>query len=138
MLELLQHSIHQRKTVPFSHIDVDYIKERFETLIKKDLSALDKVYESLRKSLDKHKEHMFKFLEREDVPHHNNGSERVARPLKVKQKVSGMFKSENGADAFCQLYSIVDTAKKHQLDPFLALIAVAQNVTTKVDDVQDY
>jgi hypothetical protein len=39
-----------------------------------------------------------------------------------------MFKSENGGDTFAQLYSIVDTARKHGQDPFLALIAVAQNV----------
>lgn len=62
------------------------------------------------------------------MPHHNNDSERAVRPLKVKQKMSGMFKSDQGANAFCQLYSIVDTAKKNQMDPFLALTAVAENI----------
>ncbi|MDR0574435.1 MAG: IS66 family transposase, partial [Tannerella sp.] len=57
-----------------------------------------------------------------------NASERCIRPLKVKQKVSGMFKSDDGADAFCQLHSIVHTAGKNNQDPFLALIAVAHNV----------
>jgi transposase len=131
MLELLRDSIHTRKTVPFGEIEAGNIKERFEVLLKSDLSALDKKFESLRKSLDKHKEHLFKFLNHPHVPYDNNASESKIRPLKVKQKVSGMFKSDNGADAFTQLYSIVDTAKKHNQDPFLALIAVAQNVCNK-------
>jgi transposase/regulator of replication initiation timing len=128
MLELLRDSIHQRKTVPFGEIDIGAIKDRFNRLINEDLSDLDKKYESLRKSLEKHREHIFQFLEYEDVPYDNNGSERTIRPLKVKQKVSGMFKADDNANAFCQLHSIADTAKKNNQDPFLAFIAVAENV----------
>jgi transposase len=128
MLDLFRDSIHQRKTVPFAEINTDGIKDRFNRLIKEDLTALDKKYESLRKSLEKHKEHVFQFLEQEDVPYDNNGSERSIRPLKVKQKVSGMFKADNNADAFCQLHSIADTARKNNQDPFLAFVAVAHNV----------
>ena len=104
------------------------IKKRFDLLIKQNLSSLDKKFETLHKSLEKHSEHIFKFLEFDYVPYENNASERCCRVLKVKQKVSGMFKSENGAKAFCQLYSIVDTERKHKQDSFLALIAVAQNI----------
>ena len=128
MLDLLRDSIHQRKSVPLGEIDVGKIKERFNRLIREDLNALDKQYESLRKSLEKHKEHIFQFLEHENVPYDNNASERSIRPLKVKQKVSGMFKNNDNADAFCQLHSIADTAKKNNQDIFLALIAVAENV----------
>ena len=128
MLELLRKSIHTRKTVSFGEIDVGMIKERFDILLKRDLSNLNPKYESLRKSLEKYKQHVFKFLEREDVPYDNNATESKIRPLKVKQKVSGMFKSDQGADTFAQLYSVVDTAKKHNQDPFLALVAVAKNL----------
>ena len=128
MLELLRDSIHQRKTKNIGEIDIGNIKERFWVLMKQDLSLLDKKFESLRKSLEKHSEHVFKFLEHDDVPYDNNASERSIRPLKVKQKVSGMFKSDNGADAFCQIHSIVDTARKNNQDPFIALIAVAENI----------
>jgi len=86
MLDLLRDSIHQRKSVPFGEIDVGGITDRFNILIKEDLTALDKKYESLRKSLEKHKEHIFQFLEREDVPYDNNGSERSIRPLKSNKK----------------------------------------------------
>jgi transposase-like protein len=128
MLELLRDSIHRRKSVPFGEIDVGDIKDRFNRLINEDLSDLDKKYESLRKSLEKHKEHIFQFLEQENVPYDNNASERSMRPLKVKQKVSGMFKADDNADAFCQLHSIADTARKNNQDPFLAFVAVAENV----------
>jgi transposase/regulator of replication initiation timing len=129
MLELLRDSIHQRKTIPFAELDAGSIKDRFDILLKRDLGSLDKKFESLRKSLEKHKEYMFKFLERADVPYDNNATESKIRPLKVKQKVSGMFKSDNGGNTFTQLYSIVDTARKHNRDPLIALIAVAENVS---------
>ena len=111
MLNLLRDSIHRRKSVPFGEIDTGDIKNRFNVLINRDTVSLDKKCEALRKSLVKHKEHIFQSLEHANVPYDNNASERSIRPLKVKQKVSGMFKSNDNADAFCQLHSIVDTAK---------------------------
>jgi len=128
MLELLRDSIHQSKTIPLKEIDIGNTKEKFHSLLEQDLGKLDKKFLSLQKSLIKHEQNIFMFLEYDQVPYENNASERSVRPLKVKQKVSGMFKSEHGADAFCQLHSILDTARKNQQDPFLAFIAVAQNI----------
>jgi len=128
MLELLRDSIHQRKNHQLAEIDVGKIKKRFRKLMEQDLSTLDKKFQSLQKSLIKHECHLFQFLEHAGVPYDNNASERSIRPLKVKQKVSGMFKSDQGADAFCRLHSIVETAKKNRQDPFLAMIAVAENI----------
>ena len=128
LLDLLRDSMHQKKETPSNEIDVGNIKERFHVLMKQELTQLNKPFQALQKSLIKHNEHLFAFLEHAGVPYDNNSSERTIRPLKVKQKVSGMFKSEHGADAFCQLHSIVDTAKKNKQDPFMALIAVAENI----------
>jgi len=41
-----------------------------------------------------------------EIPSENNASERAVRNLKVKQKVSGMFKSETGADTYRQIHFI--------------------------------
>jgi transposase/regulator of replication initiation timing len=131
MLHLLRESIHLRKSTPFALIDAGDIKKKFNDLIRVNVSSSGEKFETLRKSLEKHKEHLFQFLEHEDVPYDNNASERAIRPLKVKQKVSGMFKSDDNADAFCQLHSIADTAKKNNRDPFLAFIAVAENIMEK-------
>jgi hypothetical protein len=42
-------------------------------------------------------------------------------------KISGMFKTDIGADTFSQIQSIAQTAKKNNQNPFLAILAVANN-----------
>jgi hypothetical protein len=133
LLDLLRDSIHQKKETPLSDMDADGIKEKFNALMEQDLSPLDKQFNEIQKSLIKHSDHLFQFLEHANVPYDNNASERSIRPLKVKQKVSGMFKSDDGANAFCQLHSIVATARKNRQNPFKALIAVAENITSEGD-----
>ena len=67
---------------------------------------------------------MFNFLEDPLIPSDNNASERGIRKLKIKLKNSGTFRSELGADAFLELHSIAETAKKHDLSPYKAIRAL--------------
>lgn len=68
---------------------------------------------TFQKRLIKYRHYIFTFLHREEVPADNNGSERAVRNIKVKQKVSGQFKSDQGADAFAILRSVIDTTVKN-------------------------
>ena len=60
------------------------------------------------------KQIIFKQLHDLEVPPDNNASERAVRNVKVKQKISGQFKS--GQDTFCILRSIIDTLRKRKLN----------------------
>ncbi len=71
---------------------------------------------TFQKSLLKHRDCLLSFLYDLEVPPDNNSSERAIRNVKVKQKVSGQFKT--GQDAFCTLRSVIDTLKKRDLNIF--------------------
>ena len=56
---------------------------------------------------------------------HNNASEQAIWNVKVKQKISGQFKSEEGAQAFAAIRSIIDTAIKSGKGIIHELTAIA-------------
>ena len=85
---------------------------------------------AFHKRMNKYKEYLFNFLYYPDVPANNNGSERAIRNIKVKQKISGQFKSILGALNFAKLRSITDTAIKNGQNVCNALKVIAKlNVT---------
>lgn len=127
MAELIRDAIHKRKAELWTEIDRENIMEKFRCLLETSTEGLHQKTIALLKSLTKFKEYVFKFLFEPDVPYDNNASERAVRVLKVKQKVSGMFKTDIGADTFSQIQSIAQTAIKNHQNPFLAILAVAKN-----------
>ena len=70
-----------------------------------------------------------------DVPYDNNGSEQAIRNVKVKQKVSGSFRSERGSEIFAILRSVIDTTLKKGGNPF-ETIRLAVNLAAAKKEFQ--
>jgi transposase len=58
------------------------------------------------------KDDVLRFLTDPAVPFTNNEAERDGRMMKVRQKISGGFRSQNGASDFAVIRSLIATAKK--------------------------
>jgi transposase len=69
----------------------------------------------------KHKEIIMAFAYDFQIPVTNNISEQAVRMHKVKQKVSGCFRTVAGAGRFARIRSYISTARKQGLSVFQAL-----------------
>lgn len=95
------------------------IEKTCDELLSMEVSS--KRGRQLQRRYIKHRNHLFVFLYRPDVPFTNNDSERDLRNSVIHRKVSGGFRSDWGADAYATVISVIETAKKRDR-PILATL----------------
>ena len=95
-------------------------------LLETNIDETHSKAKTLQKNLWKHQQHIFTFLWYADVPPENSGSERTIRNIKIKQKISGQFKTEKGAKGFAIVQSIIDTVIKSGQNVMEALTLIAK------------
>ncbi len=90
------------------------LENRLDEILKHQLPTDNKEMIAFQNRLIKYREFLFTFLYRPKVPPDNNASERAIRNIKVKQKISGQFKTLEGGFAFAVLRSVIDTTIKNR------------------------
>lgn len=115
-----------RKDHNITKDNVDEVFSSFAELIHEPINLTLKQLTPFRKRMVKYSEFVFNFLLYQNVPPDNNGSERAIRNFKIKLKVSGLFRSFNGAVTFAMLRSVIDTAIKNNGNPLNVTKLIAQ------------
>lgn len=85
---------------------------------------------NLWERLDKHRNSVLLFASNPHVAFTNNRAERDLRMTKVKQKISGCFRTEKYAKAYCRISSYLQTMNNKGVNP---LVAVSWALSGKFD-----
>jgi transposase len=82
---------------------------------------------NLIERFEKHRGSILRYIFEDEVPFTNNQGERDLRMAKVQQKISGTFRTWEGARKFARMRSYISTAKKHAESVYCALFQALHN-----------
>ena len=146
MMELLRHANHIDNGNKASDIEIDYADPQYQQMVGDLRSLYDAILDdgeamfprveasgkqggtkqslafNLINRLREYADDVWRFMEQPDVPFTNNLAEQAVRMPKVKQKISGGFRTTSGADRFCTIRSYLATMQKQGADIFDCLV----------------
>ena len=130
MMDLLRDSVHSRNLGNVGQDVRAKMEKRLDELLSRPPvhtkeNGKDTELDRLKKSIAKHRDHVFTFLTDPAVPPTNNDSEKALRPAKTKLKVSGCFRTETGVENYATVASVIQTAVKNGQNPFEVLRVIA-------------
>lgn len=76
---------------------------------------------NLLERLRDYEDDVLRFMENDIVPFTNNLGENDIRMTKVQQKISGCFRSGEGAELFCRIRSFISSCRKQDINSTIAL-----------------
>ena len=77
----------------------------------------------LFRAMRRHRDDLFRFVTRRDVPYTNNACERALRPSVIFRKVTNCFRAEWGAKVYAAAATVMATGRLHGLTALQALRA---------------
>lgn len=86
-------------------------------------AAWTRKYQALLLRLRRHESSVLAFLYDSRVPFTNNLAEQDLRMMKVQQKISGAFRTLEGARMFARIRAYLSTSRKNQRDVFQDIVA---------------
>lgn len=116
----------------FTEEEIEIMEKEFDNILsraKKENEYILSTYwkekcNTLLNRCIKYKKNMLFYIHDFTVPYDNNFIERALRMIKGKTKVSGGFRSKNGAIRFGKIMSIIKTAKLRKMNPFECIKAI--------------
>lgn len=78
----------------------------------------------LLERLINYKASLLAFMFDSDIPFTNNQAERDIRCVKINMKISGGFRTPQGANAYARIQSVISTLRKQNIDVFSSLCAL--------------
>lgn len=91
-------------------------KTKYQYAKKDELALLNR--------LSKNKQNHLMFVSDFNIPFDNNASERDLRKVKSHTKMSGGFRTEAGIKRYCNLMSVIQTARKRHLNVLYTLTSI--------------
>jgi transposase len=126
---LLHRALELKKTLPVEDYSKNIhqrsiLEEQVDQMLAQTTDSQHKKMIAFKERIEKYRNYLFQFLYHPEVPPDNNASERAIRTYKGKQKVSGLFRTEEGAMAFAIIRSVIDTTIKNDKNVWEALALI--------------